>query len=443
MRKFKLFCLLLSIVFGVSSCEKVQFSEYSDQTLDHLKSANVISPKIKIAVISDIHYMHPDLLPADLEESPTLMGKLGMDRKLVELSDPILRQVVSDLIIEKPDILLIPGDLAAEGELISHQVVEGLLQDLENAGIQVYVVPGNNDILNPNAFSYATEPPEPVVNIDGDQFVEIYGGFGYEEALYRDENSLSYICEPCNNLWILGIDANLYTPDGDGVEVSGEIAPATLDWIKEKLEEAHENNIKVLAIMHYGILEHYTGQNNLESLISNAQEGAIALANAGLKLIFTGHYHANDIVQFTCDGNTLYDIQTGSLVTPPIPYRIMELDDNFINIDTRRVTEIDAEIPGDMDFLEYCKVNITERTVSMYYFYLRYLFGLDKEVATVLAPYVADAFMAYSAGDEWMPPSVRKELDAFPTALDPLVNIIKSVWTDLAPKDNKIHIKLK
>jgi len=96
-----------------------------------------------------------------------------------------------------------------------------------------------------------------------------------------------------------------------------------------------------------------------------------------------------------------------------------------------------------MDFLEYCKVNITERTFSMYYFYLRYLFGLDKEVAAALAPYVADAFMAYSAGDEWMPPSVWKELDAFPNVLDPLVNIIKSVWTDLAPKEDKIHIKLK
>ena len=77
---------------------------------------------------------------------------------------------------------------------------------------------------------------------------------------------------------------------------------------------------------------------------------AIALMNAGIRLIFTGHYHANDIVDFTNEGKTLTEIQTGSLVTPPCPYRIMTLDDNFINIDTRRVTEVDMELPGGWIF---------------------------------------------------------------------------------------------
>ncbi len=79
--------------------------------------------------------------------------------------------------------------------------------------------------------------------------------------------------------------------------------------------------------------------------------------NAGIRLIFTGHYHANDIVDFTNEGKTLTDIETGSLVTPPSPYRIMTLDDNFINIDTRRVTGIDMELPGGMDFLTYSVIN--------------------------------------------------------------------------------------
>ena len=56
------------------------------------------------------------------------------DRKIFELSDPIFRKVVSDLIDEKPDILLITGDLAMEGELVSHETVKGLLQQLEKRG---------------------------------------------------------------------------------------------------------------------------------------------------------------------------------------------------------------------------------------------------------------------------------------------------------------------
>ncbi len=71
--------------------------------------------------------------------------------RFIELSDPIFREVVSDLMDEKPDILLIPGDLAIEGELVCHETVKGFLQQLENEGIKVFVVPGNNDISNPDA----------------------------------------------------------------------------------------------------------------------------------------------------------------------------------------------------------------------------------------------------------------------------------------------------
>ncbi|MBN1132176.1 MAG: metallophosphoesterase [Bacteroidales bacterium] len=199
MKKLKFFYLLSMIFFLVTSCEKDQLPDPPDQPVNNFKT---------IAVVPDIHYMHPDLLPGDVTASPSLMEYLGLDRKLLEISDPIFRKVYSELIEEKPDILLIPGDLTKDGELMSHEVMANLLQDLENAGIKVYVIPGNNDIDNPDALSYVTEPPVPVENIDADDFAEIYGNFGYNEALYRDENSLSYICQPYSNLWILGIDNN-------------------------------------------------------------------------------------------------------------------------------------------------------------------------------------------------------------------------------------------
>jgi 3',5'-cyclic AMP phosphodiesterase CpdA len=177
------------LIFIVASCTKDQDS--------------LADKSIKIAVVPDIHYTHPSLLPDDIEDSPSLMTYLGLYRKLLEISDPIFRKVLSELIAEKPDILLVPGDLTKDGELIGQEVVEDLLQDLENKGIKVFVVPGNNDILNPDAFSFTTEPPVPVNSITPEQFAEIYGNFGYGEARYRDNNSLSYICEPYTNLWIL------------------------------------------------------------------------------------------------------------------------------------------------------------------------------------------------------------------------------------------------
>jgi 3',5'-cyclic AMP phosphodiesterase CpdA len=443
MKAYKLFNLLL-LIFIVSSCAKDQFIDHSDLMSGNSSPFNLISPKIKIAVIPDIHYTHPALLPENIEDSPSLMQYLGLDRKILELSDPIFRKVLSELVVEKPDILLIPGDLTKDGERMGHEVVKGLLQDLESAGIKAYVVPGNNDILNPDAFSFVNEPPTSVENITLDQFAEIYGDFGYSEALYRDVNSLSYICQPFDNLWILGIDNCKYTTDASGrIKVSGAINPRTLEWIEEKMEEARENNIEVLAMMHYGILEHYAGQKGVEPLISESGTNAIVLMNAGVRLIFTGHYHANDIVEFSNDGKILYDIQTGSLVTPPYSYRIMTLDDNFIKIDSRRVTSINAELPGGVDFISYSDVNLTSRLESFFAYYLGKKFGLEEPYASYFAPYVANAYKAYFAGDEQISSAESEKLDALPESFAPLVNIVKSVWTDLTPQDNKVHIKLK
>lgn len=443
MKKLRLFYPLLLILI-VASCAKDQFIDPPDLLPGNSSQFNLIFPKVKIAVAPDIHYMHPAILPANIEDSPSLMQYLALDRKILELSDAIFRQVLFELIEEGPDILLIPGDLTKDGEKMGHEVVKGLLQDLEDHGIKVYVVPGNNDILNPDAFSFVTEPPVPVENITPDQFTEIYGNFGYNEALYRDENSLSYICQPYEKLWILGIDNCRYSTDETGrIKVTGAINPATLEWIEAKMAEARENNIEVLAMMHYGIIEHYAGQKGVEPLISGSAANALALMNAGIRLIFTGHYHSNNIVELTNDGKPLYDIQTGSLVTPPYSYRIMSLDDNFIKIDSRRVTSISSELPGGVDFITYSEVNLANRLKSFYAFYLNKMFGLPEPYAVFFAPYVANAYTAHFAGDEKIPTEESEKLDALPDEFDPLVNIVKSIWTDLPPQDNKIHIRLK
>ena len=47
------------------------------------------------------------------------------------------------------------------------------------------------------------------------------------------------------------------------------------------------------------------------------------LSTLGVSLVFTGHFHAQDITRRTFDNGrrTLYDIETGSTVTAPCPYR--------------------------------------------------------------------------------------------------------------------------
>ena len=69
--------------------------------------------------------------------------------------------------------------------------------------------------------------------------------------------------------------------------------------------------------------------------------------NAGMSVMFTGHYHAN-VTKRTTGGKELFDVETGSLVTAPIPYRIITLKGNELNIHTKYVTDISAKLYSEM-----------------------------------------------------------------------------------------------
>ena len=44
--------------------------------------------------------------------------------------------------------------------------------------------------------------------VSGEEFAEIYGEFGFDEALSRDQDSLSYVSRLNDSTWLLMLDAN-------------------------------------------------------------------------------------------------------------------------------------------------------------------------------------------------------------------------------------------
>jgi len=446
MKNLTFFFLSLMVIFS-ASCSKDERFDHTNQFTDSgaLKSA----AKLKIAVISDIHYFDPSLLPEDPENDATFQWYLAQDPKLIALSDPIFRQVITELKMEKPDIVLIPGDLTKDGELLSHEAVIKSLRELLDLNVKVFVIPGNHDINNPEAWDYRTST-KPEIIADAADFALKYGDFGYGDAIYRDENSLSYICQLTKKLWILGIDACRYAENEDIAIVGGVIKPETMDWIQDKMAEACANNITVLAMMHHGILQHFYGQQELDYgyLVDNWQEDAGKLMAAGIKLVFTGHYHANDISQISVGKNTLSDVETGSLVTPPSPYRIMTLDDNFIKIESKRITTIDYPIPFGLNFVNYSNMFLKDHLDGYFgYGLTQEPYYLDPATASYIAPFLSNGVIAHYAGDEKIKPDERKKVEALAAQILPdgqmFIDAINSFWTDLPITDNKAHIKLK
>ncbi|MBR6947083.1 MAG: metallophosphoesterase, partial [Muribaculaceae bacterium] len=144
---------------------------------------------IKIAVISDLHVMAPELL---VNEGKAIEEYLARDRKMLRESLEILKTLVEEIIDLKPHLVLVTGDLTKDGERVSHRLVAEQLQRLIDAGIQVLVVPGNHDINNPDAKIYDGDNATSTDTITRNEFADIYRNMGYDGLSHRDPDTLSY-----------------------------------------------------------------------------------------------------------------------------------------------------------------------------------------------------------------------------------------------------------
>ena len=288
----------------------------------------------KIFLISDIHVFNPELVA--VENSPYYNRVMRSERKLTPESYEIFKAVLDTVRAVKPDLLVIPGDLTHEGERVSHELVAERLQEIQDEGIRVLVIPGNHDMENGMARRYYENSSiqEPTVTIE--KFRELYQHFGWDEGSDFDPNSLTYACEPIDGLCFIGIDdcktySRGYRTDGD--YEYGRIGQATLDWITAKADEARDNGKVVIAAIHHEMLRHYNGQDDLmeTSALDDGDSIARIFLAHGIKVVLTGHMHIPSIstIWNTERTDSLVEISSASPISYPSQFRILALDDSL------------------------------------------------------------------------------------------------------------------
>ena len=99
-------------------------------------------PDVSFAVISDIHAYNSSLGSSGAAFQRTM----DSEQKLLLDSEDLLDFAIKE-IVSAGDIrfVLIPGDLTKDGELVNHTIVGEKLKAFTDAGIAVYVIPGNHE----------------------------------------------------------------------------------------------------------------------------------------------------------------------------------------------------------------------------------------------------------------------------------------------------------
>lgn len=381
---------------------------------------------LRIAVMSDLHYLSPDMI-ADTED---FEHAFNSDRKLLKESSSVLHEMLERVRADKPDILLVSGDLTKDGEQECHAALAKQLQQLQQdvPGLKIYVINGNHDIRNYNAknFNTADGKAVPATRTEPEDFKRIYD-FVYSDptvlatftpAEGNKAGGLSYVARPVEGLTVIAMDTCRYSSDNtsngdDEHETSGAISADLEKWVIEQTAAAKARGDLVIGLEHHGLVPHFDVQPTILPmyLVNGYERIAQEYADAGMSVVFTGHMHAVDIAAMTTKaGNTFYDIETGSALTYPCPVRFVDLRRSTVGGETNTYMSVSTKTHiGPIHYTDpatgvaYVIDDLTE--------YAREFGFTTDMLKTVAGDFVKSFFGKYLPNDTWPVTKIVANID--------------------------------
>ncbi|MDO5047890.1 MAG: metallophosphoesterase [Anaerococcus sp.] len=335
-----------------------------------------------ISIISDPHVLAPKLMG----DSENFRKELKIERKLVVESEGLFKKALDLVDKAGSTSLILPGDLVKEGEYESHKLVSNYLSKWKQKDPKrnIFLIPGNHDINNHRAYDYKKDMPSR--NISPGEFFKLYD-FIYEDdsimEFYKDSPYFKTYLEEINKTYqrkyqysyyghgyfsylarikkdyrldnglsIIMLDTAIYSADKeenhrDGREnIAGSVSLSQMKWLVEKIDEAKKRKDMIMVVAHHAFLPNFRNQDLVLSpfLIKewkdkfNDPDPRIddkspieVLADNGVKFLFTGHLHENGTAKYKSEnGSIIYDIQTGSTITYPLPIRHLAIENKSL-----------------------------------------------------------------------------------------------------------------
>lgn len=394
---------------------------------------------LRIGVITDIHYLSEQLM----DNGYSINSYTYETGKNVIAVPEVLDQVIAEYVDSDIEVLLISGDLTKDGEKQSHIEFKSKLKPLVDKGVKIFVVPGNHDINMPNSIRYQGNKTFDTENISPKQFEEIYADYGYKDAIVRDTNSLSYVAALNSSTWLLTLDVACYDEYKDKPTSAGRLKDGTKQWMLDVLQQAKDEGKQVIAMMHWGAVEHIPFQARFfpHYLVEDNKNIATLLADNGVKIVFTGHFHSNDITEFVSEkGYKIYDVETGALVSYPFAYRSVEVTKEQVKIETKNISSTPNHPKLAAESRENLKRIATTRALPML---KKMNFDFPENKQKQLAEIAGEFFVLHLLGDEKVNKEIRDQLlEIFIEMGFPIDDDINKVEIDLFPADNNVILNI-
>ena len=260
---------------------------------------------LRAVIVSDLHFSQ------DPNVSSAVVAAMAYSR---EITKTIVTQVLS----EQPDVLILTGDNTNSGGADDMRVLREMLAPVKEAGIPIVMTTGNHDFnrCTPKEYDLA------------------YDGLIAKDK--KDPASLSTMSE-IGGLRILAMDDSSYDQG-----TTGTFSRETMQWLKAELKDAKANGKPVLFLSHHSVLP-VTGTEkkdpNQTTMITN-EDLLPLLKQYGVQLSFSGHIHSWMVLQ---DGD-FHEVITGMPLMGAHEIGILEFEGNEVSYHAEK---IDFEAYGE------------------------------------------------------------------------------------------------
>ena len=247
--------------------------------------------KTSFWVVSDTHLIADSL--HDDGQAFSQMQKTSQGKDLY-YQETALSAFVRMAEEKKPAAIIVTGDVTFNGERVSAERFAEIFKPLTKT--KLLVLPGNHDIYDGWAREFHGKKQYYAGQISPRMWRNIFRT-SYETAVSVDNSSLAYSVQLNPDYLLILADSNDYGKEESSTApaTAGFLGKEQRKWIKEQLQYASQNNLRVIFCMHHNLYAHNPAVNK-GYVVDDYRELRKLLAQYNVKLVFSGHIHAQNIM---------------------------------------------------------------------------------------------------------------------------------------------------